>query len=89
VTASKNLKYVRMNLSGGSWVLWDVPIISALKRLRQEDCEFKASLSCRARHCLRRGRVGMQLRRRALMKHAHSPGVIPQHCKQDSLDEKM
>jgi hypothetical protein len=29
-------------------------IITTLKRLRQQDCEFKASLSCVARLCLKK-----------------------------------
>jgi hypothetical protein len=32
-----------------SWAWWHTHVILALRRLRQEDCEFQANLSCRAR----------------------------------------
>jgi hypothetical protein len=31
--------------SEASWVWWYTPVIPVLGRLRQDDCEFKASLS--------------------------------------------
>jgi hypothetical protein len=34
-------------------VWWHVPIISELRRLRQEDCEVKARLVCIVRPCLK------------------------------------
>lgn len=34
--------------------LWYTPTIPALRRLRQEDCEFEASLSSTVRPCLKR-----------------------------------
>jgi hypothetical protein len=37
-----------------SWEWWHTPVISALRRLKQEDFEFKASLGYRARSCLRK-----------------------------------
>jgi hypothetical protein len=34
-----------------SWAWWFMPVISALRRLRQEDHEFKASLGYTVRTC--------------------------------------
>jgi hypothetical protein len=31
-----------------------VPIIPALRKLRQEECEFEASLGCVAKHCFKK-----------------------------------
>jgi hypothetical protein len=36
------------------WVWWFMPIIPALGRPRQEDCEFQANLSYMARPCQER-----------------------------------
>jgi hypothetical protein len=36
------------------WVWWYMPVIPALGRCKQEDCEFEASLGCIARHCLKK-----------------------------------
>jgi hypothetical protein len=32
---------------------WHMPVIPALRRLRQEDCTVRASLGCILRHCLK------------------------------------
>jgi hypothetical protein len=37
-----------------SRVWWYMPVITALERLRQEDCEFKASMNYIVRHCLKK-----------------------------------
>jgi hypothetical protein len=36
-----------------SWVWWHTPLIPALRRLRQEDREYEASLCCILRFCLK------------------------------------
>jgi hypothetical protein len=42
------------------WAWWCLPVISALGRLRQEDCEFKASLSYIVRTCLKKNKTEKQ-----------------------------
>jgi hypothetical protein len=37
----------------GSWVWCKMPIILALRRLKQEDCKFDTSLGYRERPCLK------------------------------------
>jgi hypothetical protein len=36
-----------------AWARWHMPVIPALRRLRQENYEFKASWGCIARLCLK------------------------------------
>jgi hypothetical protein len=36
-----------------SWVWWDIPVILALKRLRQEDLKFESSLGYAVNSCLK------------------------------------
>jgi hypothetical protein len=39
-------------------VWWYKPVIPALRRLRQEDLNFEATLSCTEKHCFnKRGRM--------------------------------
>jgi hypothetical protein len=45
-TGNKNKKH-------RSWEQWCMPIIPALRRLIQEDCKFKVSLSYIVRPCLK------------------------------------
>lgn len=39
-------------------VLWYIPVFSAIKKLREEDSEFQASLCCLIRPCVKNKQVG-------------------------------
>jgi hypothetical protein len=46
------MEYIKIENHGRVW--WGVPVIPALRRLRQEDGELEASLGCTVRLCLKK-----------------------------------